>query len=63
MSSELGALLVVGRLCLPCLADKTRLVPAAARARIQRLASIIVVRTYEAPCEMCNRLTVTYGVQ
>ena len=63
MSSELGALLVVRRMCLPCLAARTGLVLATAHARIQRLASIIVVRDYEAPCQACNTTTVTYGVQ
>jgi len=63
VSSELGALLVVRRLCLPCLADKTGLVPTAAHARIDRLASLIVVRCYEAPCEECSAITMTYGLQ
>jgi hypothetical protein len=50
-------------MCLPCLAARTGLVLAAAHARIQRLASIIVVRDYEAPCQACNTTTMTYGVQ
>ena len=50
-------------MCLPCLAARTGLIPGAAHARIQRLASIIVVRDYEAPCEACNTITLTYGVQ
>jgi hypothetical protein len=63
VSRELGALLVVQRLCLPCLADRSGLVPVIAEARIGRLASRILVRRLEACCDGCRAITLTYGVQ
>jgi hypothetical protein len=63
MGTELGALLVVQRLCLPCLADRTGMVPGAARARIERLGALVQVRERRAYCDGCRALTTTYGVQ
>jgi hypothetical protein len=62
-SSELGALLVVQRLCLPCLAHRAGMMPAAARARIERLAALVQVRERRARCDGCRALATTYGVQ
>jgi hypothetical protein len=63
VSSELGALVVVHRLCLPCLADRAGMVPAAARARIARLAALVQVLERSARCDGCHALRTTYGVQ
>ena len=63
MSSELGALLVVQRLCVPCLADKTGVGTGVVEARVDRLASLILVRRVETACDACRSVTMTYGVQ